>query len=262
MGYIFSAPYETYGKVGGRTLGEQGATTAGLVYLSNQVDETDRTIEQSWRLGLQEAGLDLDDGNIHAVGVEKTNFDDVVTSLRLAGVDAIGTILDATAMKRLEQSMARSGYDPIHVSSPFGGDPEVVNDPNVGGAFDGTFVLSDVHFLGSGVPEVERYESEVGRRFGGDAELNWAGQHGWLGARFFVEALSAAGEDPTREKILEFMDSRRDHETGMTVPLSITDDPRSHNKNNLCMRVGKVVDGKVQTVADWSCPELTLDGDL
>lgn len=262
MGYLFSAPYETYGRVGGNTLGEQGATTAGLVYLSNQVEATDRIIEESWRLGLQEQGLDLADGNVHAVGVEKTNFDDVVTSLRLAGVDAIGTILDATAMKRLEQSMARAGYDPVHVSSPFGGDPEVVDDPNVGGAFDGTFVLSDVHFLGSGVPEVERYESEVTRRFGADAELNWAGQHGWLGAKLFVEALAAAGDDPTRERVLEFMNSRQDHETGMTVPLSITADPNTHNRNNRCMRVGKVVNGKVQTVQDWTCPELTLGGDL
>ena len=261
-GYLFSAPYETYGRVGGATLAEQGASTAGLIYLSNQVEETDNTIEQSWRLGLQEKGLDLQDGNIHAVGVEKTNFDDVVTSLRLAGVDAIGTILDATAMKRLQQSMARAGYSPIHVSSPFGGDPEVINDPNVGAAFEGTFVLSDAHFIGSGVPEVDRYESEVKRRFGGDAEVNWAGEYGWLGAKFFVEALSAAGPDPTREKILDFMNSRQDHETGMTVPLTITADPNTHSRNNQCMRVGKVVNRKVQTVKDWTCPKLTLGGGL
>lgn len=258
-GYSFSAAYETYGRVGGATIGQQGGTKAGLVYMTNQSARTDQIIEASWRAGLESAGLGLADEDIHAVGVQKTSFDDVVTSLRLSGVDAIGTILESTAMKRLQQSMARAGYSPLHVSSPFGGDPEVLQDPNVGAAFEGTFVLSDAHFLGSGVEEVERYETEVARRFGDDAMVNWAGQYGWLGAKLFVEALAAAGPDPTREQVLEFMNTRTDHETGMTTPLTITEQPLSHIRNNRCMRVGRVSNGTVETVQDWRCPETTMD---
>lgn len=260
-GYSFSAAYETYGRVGGATLGRQGGTKAGLVYLSNQSAETDRIIEESWRLGLESEGLSLADEDIHSVSVEKASFDDVVTSLRLSGVDAMGTILESTAMKRLQQSMNRAGYSPLHVSSPFGGDPEVVQDPNIGSSFDGTYVLSDAHFLGSGVEEVQRYESEVERRFGDDGLVNWAGQYGWLGAKVFVDALAAAGTDPTREKILEFMNTRSEYETGMTVPLTITDKPLTHIRNNPCMRVGRVTNGAVETVRDWQCPETTMDDD-
>ena len=258
-GYSFSAAYETYGRVGGAMIGRQGGTKAGLVYLSNQSARTNQIIEESWRAGLKTEGLSLAGEDIHQVSVEKTSFDDVVTSLRLSGVDAIGTILESTAMKRLQQSMARAGYSPLHVSSPFGGDPEVIQDPNVGDAFEGTFVLSDAHFLGSGVEEVERYESEVARRFGDDAQVNWAGQYGWLGAKLFVEALAAAGDDPTREKIIEFMNTRTDHPTGMTTPLTITTDPLSHIRNNTCMRVGRVSNGSVETVQDWQCPKTTMD---
>lgn len=258
-GYSFSAAYETYGRVGGATIGQQGGTRAGLVYLSNQSAETDRIIEESWRAGLESEGLSLADEDIHSVGVEKASFDDVVTSLRLSGVDAIGTILESTAMKRLQQSMNRAGYSPLHVSSPFGGDPEVVRDPNIGDSFEGTYVLSDAHFLGSGVDEVQRYESEVERRFGSNGQVNWAGQYGWLGAKVFVDALANAGADPTREKIIEFMNTRSEYETGMTVPLTITEEPLSHIRNNPCMRLGQVSNGKVETVNDWRCPETTMD---
>ena len=79
---------------------------------------------------------------------------------------------------------------------------------------------------------------------------------------FFVDALTAAGPDPTREKVLAFMNSRVDHDTGMTVPLTITEDARSHTQNNTCMRVGKVVNGKVETVTDWTCPRLKLGGNV
>ena len=203
LGYMFSAPYETYGKVGGDMLAKQGVKTPGLVYLSNQNEDTDNTIVESWKEGLKKHGITLKDQNIHAVDVTKASFDDVVISLRSNGVDGIGTILDATAMVRLQQSMNRAAYHPVHVSSPFGGDPAVLDNPNVGDSFEGTFVLSDVNFLGSNTPEEKLYEQQVRRRFGDKAELNWAGQLGWLGTKMFVEALKRTGADPTREKLLE-----------------------------------------------------------
>lgn len=257
LGYIFSGPYETYGKVGGETLCQQKASKIGLIYISNQVEETDRTIEESYRAGAKTCGKSIADEDIYPVDVTKASFDDVVTSLRFSGVDGIATILDATAMIRLQQSLNRAAYSPIHVSSPFGGDPEVLRNPNVGSSFEGTFVLSDVEFLGSSVPAVQRYESEVKRRFGGNASINWAGQHGWLGTHIFAEVLRSLGADPTREALIERMNSLTDFETGFTVPLTITADPSTHNGNNPCMKVGKVVNGKVQQIRDWQCPKLT-----
>jgi branched-chain amino acid transport system substrate-binding protein len=262
-GWIFSAPYFTYGVVGGETLCQQDVTTPGLVYLSNQNERTDRTIRESWRKGLQDTcGVSMSDDNMFGVEVTKADFSDVVTQLQLNGVDGIGTILDATAMVRLQQALNRQGYRPTHVSSPFGGDPAVLRDPNVGTSFEGLFVLSDVEFLGSSAPEIRRYESEVQRRFGRDAELNWAGQHGWVGARVFVEALARAGADPTRERLIAAMNSFRDLETGFTPPLTITEELDTHNASNRCMKVGRVVNGKVQQLRDFTCPPLPPGGSM
>lgn len=256
LGYMFSAPYETYGKVGGFTVCDQQPSKAGLIYISNQNADTDRTIVESWRAGLDKCGLTLADDDVYGVDVTKASFDDVVTSLRFSGVDAIGTILDATAMVRLQQSMNRAAYTPVHVSSPFGGDPAVLQNPNVGASFEGTLVLSDVEFLGSSSASVQTYEQQVRRRFGGQAEVNWAGEHGWLGTHIFVEALRRLGDDPTRERLIETMNSLQDLRTGFTVPLTVTADPASHASNNSCMKVGKVVNGKVQQLRDWQCPPL------
>lgn len=258
LAYMFSAPYETYGKVGGDMVGKQGTTTPGLVFISNQQEQTDNTIVESFRLGMRKHGLELRNENVHAVDVTKASFDDVVISLRSNGVDGIGTILDATAMVRLQQSMNRAAYHPIHVSSPFGGDPAVLENPNVGDSFEGTFVLSDVEFLGSSAPGVQQYEQQVRRRFGGQAEINWAGEIGWVHTKAFVDALVRAGEDPTREKLLAAMNSLKDYETGFTVPLTVTEDPGTHVRANSCMKVGRVANGKVQQVQDWTCPKLTI----
>jgi branched-chain amino acid transport system substrate-binding protein len=260
LGWIFSGPYETYGKVGGRVLCEQGVTKPGLIYLSNESEDTDFVIRESWRLGLKETcGIDLDPANVYSVDVTNPDYTNIVTSLRFAGVDGIGTILEATNMIRLQQAMNRQAYKPTHVASPFGGDPAVLKDPNVGSSFEGISVLSDVEFLGSSVPMIQQYEQQVTRRFGGQAELNWAGQHGWLGTHVFVEVLRALGADPTREALIEAVNSLTDFATGMTVPLTITSDPNSHVRNNQCMKVGKVVGGKVQQTHDWTCPPLTID---
>ncbi len=259
LGYMFSGPYETYGKVGGDMLAKQGVKTPGLIFVSNQNEDTDSTIIESWKQGLKQHGITLDDRNIHAVDVTKASFDNVVISLRSNGVDGIGTILDATAMVRLQQSMNRAAYHPTHVSSPFGGDPAVLDNPNVGDSFEGTFVLSDVNFLGSNTPEEKLYEQQVTRRFGNRAELNWAGQLGWLGTKMFVEALKRTGADPTREKLLDVMNSFKNFDTGMTTPLTFTSDPMTHAQANHCMKVGKVVNHKVTQVQDWSCPKLTIN---
>lgn len=260
IGYIFSAPYESFGRIGGAALGNTGSKTPAVIYLSNGNETTDGIIVESYRLGLESVGVTLDPDNVFGVDVTKTSFDDVVTDMRFAQVDGIATILDATGMVRLQQSLNRAAFAPPHVASPFGGDPAVINNPNVGSSFNGTIVLTDIDFLGSGQPEMSRYESETKRRFGGEAELNWAGQHGWLGAKVFTDVMTSLGADPTREALIESMNSLTNYDPGITSPFSITADDSTHSSANRCMKVGKVDGGKVVQTQDWSCPKLTIQG--
>lgn len=253
--YRFGAGYQNFGKVGGKALCGEGIRTPGAIYISNQNAETDFNIVQSLRLGLATCGLEIAEDDIHGVDVAKADFSDVVTQLRFSGVDGIYTILDATAMLRLQQSMNRQAFVVPHVSSPFGADPAVVRDPNVGDSFEGLLVLSDVGFLGGPMPGVQRYEREVSRRFGSQAILNWAGEMGWLGAHVFVETLRTLGPDPTREAFIAALDGTRGLETGMTRPISfapIAEDPQGHAPNT-CLQVGRNSGGTVRRVRDYEC---------
>lgn len=250
--YIFSGPYTTFGFIGASYLATQGVKTPGIVFISNQNEEADNNIRKGFRDGFASKGLTLRDDNIHAVDVTKASYDDVVTQLRLNGVDGIGTLLESTGMVRLQQSMNRAGYKPKHMASPFGGDPSVLRHPQVGASFEGTFVISDVEFLEGGSPAVGEYIQQVRRRYGGQADLNWAGQHGWLAAKAFVEALRRAGRDLTREHLMATLRTFRDWRNGFTTPMTIT--PRTNpGAVNICAKIGKVTNGKVVQVRDWEC---------
>lgn len=254
-GYMFNGYYESFGWTSARFLADQGVTNPGLIYISRQDAETDRRIDESWRQAFASKGVTLDDNNIHRVDVTKANYDDVVTSLRLGGVDGIVTSIDQTAIIRLQQSLNRANYRPIHAASQLADDPKVLNDPDIKASLEGTYVYSEFHFLGEQTGEVPRYEAEVRRRFGADADLNWAGKNNWASTKLFVDALMAAGPDPTRGDLMAALNALTNHETGMTVPLTIGDDPISHIRNNNCVKMGKIVQSQVEPISGFDCYE-------
>mgnify|MGYP006171596999 CR=1 FL=1 len=114
---MFNGFYESFGWVSGRFLADEGVTTPGIVYISRQDDTVDARINASWRQAFESKGLELRDENIFAVDVTKSSYDDVVTQLRLNGVDGIATSIDQTAVIRLQQSMDRANYRPVHAAS-------------------------------------------------------------------------------------------------------------------------------------------------
>jgi branched-chain amino acid transport system substrate-binding protein len=254
-GYMFNGYYESFGWTSARFLADQGVTNPGLIYISRQDAETDRRIDESWRQAFESKGVTLSDNNIHRVDVAKANYDDVVTSLRLSGVDGIVTSIDQTAIIRLQQSLNRANYRPIHAASQLADDPKVLNDPDIKASLEGTYVYSEFHFLGEQTGEVPRYEAEVRRRFGADAELNWAGKNNWASTKLFVDALVAAGPDPTRGHLMAALNAFTNHETGMTVPLTIGSDPVSHIRNNNCVKIGKIVQSQVEPISGFDCYE-------
>ena len=257
LSYRFGAGYQNFGKVGGTRLCENGVTTPGLVYISNQDEELDANIFETWRRGVEQCGLEISDDNLHPVDVTKADFTDVVTSLQFAGVDGVGTVLDATAMVRFQQAMNRQGYAPLQVALPFGSDSAVLNDPNVGDSFAGMEVLSDVHFPGTyGMVD---YEAEVRRRFGDDAEINWAGAQGWVSAMIFVEALERTGPDLTREAFRIALDAIENFDTNIMFPHTFGEDILMHSPNT-CVKVGLVQPDKtVREVQGFTCTSSDLD---
>ena len=252
-GYMFNGFYESFGWVSGRFLADQGVTTPGLIYISRQDDAVDARIDASWRQAFESKGLTLKDENIFAVDVTKSSYDDVVTQLRLNDVDGIVTSIDQTAIIRLQQSMDRASYRPVHAASQLADDPSVLGDPDVGASLEGTFVYSEFHFLGEQAGEMSAYESEVRRRFGDDAELNWSGKNNWASTKLFVDALRAAGPGATRADLMAALNGFVDHPTGMSRPLTIGSSPTDHIRNNRCVKMGRIVQGQVEPLGDFTC---------
>lgn len=252
--YPFTAVYLHYGYEMARFAADLGVKKPGVIFISNNDAETDDLIRRGFREGFRSKGLTVADGDMIAVDVTKASYDDTVAQLRLDSVDGIATLLDNTAYIRLQQSLNRAAYHPTHVASPLLANSEVLHDPGVGQSINGSYVAADLDFLDTGGAAVQQYVAEVRKRFGSDAQVNWAGEVGWLGAQLFVQALRAVGANPTRTGLMRALDTMTKVPTGFTPPLTIRPGPHDINK---CFKLGKVVSAKVVQVQDWTCSPLS-----
>ena len=247
--FIFSASYGHYGFQMGRYLGEQKAENPGVIFIGNGSQVADDGLKAGFRAGLKSTGRDLPEDNIVIVDPTKASYDDVVTQFRLSQVDGIATVLDQTAYNRLQQSMDRQSYSPVHVAVPTFVDPTVRQSAST----EGTFVASDVELPGSGNAAVKEYEDAVRKVYGAKAQVNYIGSMGWLDAKVFVDALTRMGETITREKLITALEGTSPGATGMTAPLTFGPFAKDTRDINRCLKISKVVQGKAVAVSDWRC---------
>jgi ABC-type branched-subunit amino acid transport system substrate-binding protein len=247
--FIFSSSYGHYGFQMGRWLGEQKSENPGVIFIGNGSQAADDGLKAGFRAGLKSTGRELPDDNVVVVDPTKPSYDDVVTQFRLARVDGMATVLDQTAYNRLQQSMDRQSYKPVHVAVPLFVDPTVRQSAST----EGTFVATDVELPGSGVPALQEYEATVRKAFGAKAQINYIGSVGWLDAKLFVDALRRMGDTITREGLIAALERTSPTASGMTAPLvfgPFADDTRDINR---CLKIAKVVRGKAAAVTDWRC---------
>jgi branched-chain amino acid transport system substrate-binding protein len=72
--------------------------------------------------------------------------------------------------------------------------------------------------------------------------------HGYVAAKLFCEAMKRVGQDPTREKLIQSMETIRDFDIGVMAPLSFS--PTQHMGLAYC-RVTKITKGKFIPFTDW-----------
>jgi ABC-type branched-subunit amino acid transport system substrate-binding protein len=233
----------------GRWLGEQKTENPGVIFIGNGSQAADDGLKAGFRAGLKSTGRNLPDDNIVVVDPTKPSYDDVVTQFRLAQVDGMATVLDQTAYNRLQQSMDRQSYDPVHVAVPLFVDPTV----RQGASTEGTFVATDVELPGSGVPALQEYEATVRKAFGAKAQINYIGAVGWLDAKLFVDALRRMGDAVTREGLLGALERTAPSAGGMTAPLTFGPFANDTRDINRCLKIAKVVRGKAAPVTGWRC---------
>src|SRR4051812_8281723 len=247
--YIFSATYGHYGFQMGSYLAEQGVKKPGLVFITNNSTKADNGLKAAFKAGFKAKGVTLSDSEIVSVDPTKPSYDDVVTQFKLDGVDGMATLLDQTAYNRLNQAQDRQAFHPKHAASPLFVDPTVRQSSST----DGTFVATDYDFIDGGGPAVQEYVSTVRQAFGSRAQINYFGQQGWVDAKAFVAALKQLGSTITRDALLKTMDKLNGKGGfGFTSDLHFGPGVRDLNR---CVKIGKMVSGKVTRVTDWRCDE-------
>jgi ABC-type branched-subunit amino acid transport system substrate-binding protein len=247
--YIFSATYGHYGFQMGSYLAEQGVKKPGLVFITNNSTKADDGLKAAFKAGFKSKGVTLSDSEIVSVDPTKPSYDDVVTQFKLDGVDGFASLLDQTAYNRLNQAQDRQAFHPKHAASPLFVDPTVRQSAST----DGTFVATDYDFIEGGGPAVQEYASTVKAAFGSRAQINYFGEQGWVDAKAFVAALTQLGTTITRDALLKTMDKLDGRGGfGFTSDLKFGSGARDLNR---CVKLGKMVSGKVTRVTDWRCDE-------
>ncbi|MFA5785988.1 MAG: ABC transporter substrate-binding protein [Actinomycetota bacterium] len=248
--YSFEPFYYQWGLAMSSYVVDRGGKVPAVIYVDNANADSNGGLERGFKDGFAKRGLTLKSDQIYRVDPTNPDFTQQAASMRQGGVDSVATILDQTAYVRLQLALNRQQYHPIHVADPMVVDPGAINDPNVGASLEGTYIASDIEYLVSQNPEVQLYPEQVKRRFGSKALINWSGEVSWLGAKMFVEGLERAGATPTRQGLMDALNSLVDFPTGFTPPLTIR--PGPHMPNH-CFKLAKIVNKKPEPLTDWLC---------
>jgi ABC-type branched-subunit amino acid transport system substrate-binding protein len=249
--FIFQSGH--YGFEMGRFLAqEKDVTRPGVVFIGG-AEAANAAQRQAYKDGVAAGGKTLRDEDIQVVDVTKASYDDVVTQFRLSGVDGIATLIDQTAYNRLQQSMDRQSYRPVHVANPLFMDPTVRQGPTT----EGTLVASDLAFVNNPSPEVQDYVRSVRAQFGAKAQVSYLGLAGWLSARILTQAIERMGDDITRENLLKVMRTLPANSGGaLTPPLRFGPASPGHDLNR-CLQLGRVRSGEVVPYKPYACDDKT-----
>jgi branched-chain amino acid transport system substrate-binding protein len=202
-------------------------------------------IDALHRNGIQEKSADL-------VEPTKPDYTDLAVKLRLEGADSVVGVLDPFSYARMFQAFDRQGYHP-KILCPGLDKPSAEKQygPAVYGSESLTWYLEPDEHLA--VPAMSEYLGAVQRfypnQIGG---LDVYTEGSWIAAKVFVEALRRIGTAPvTPASLVTALNSIRNYDTGLTVPLSYSAGP-SHDPNR-CVEWIRNQQGTWHTYSGWTC---------
>jgi branched-chain amino acid transport system substrate-binding protein len=252
--YAFQSHH--YGYEMGRFLALEGKVThPGVIFISNSSAAVNDAQVRAFTAGVASAGKKLSSSDIRQVDVTQASYDDVVTGLRLNGVDGVATLIDQTAYNRLQQAFDRQSYHPVHVADPLFTDPTVVQSKST----DGTLVASDFISTDLGGADVQEYVHAVKAEFGSRAQISYIGEAGWLDAKVFVEALRRMGDTITREHLLDVMNTLPASVGGGFTPQGLHFGPGQDHDINQCLNLTRVKSGRLSAYKPFACDTRSFD---
>ena len=246
--YVFTSSYGHWGFEMGKYLMSLGVKHPGVIYIDNQSADANNQFVNAITAGIKAGGGSVNSNDIYKEDATQPTYDNVVTSMRLNGVDGIATILDEASYNRLQQSMDRQGWHPIHLADCLFPDSSVKHESQN----NGTYVTSDFRFINpSSTGPVADYVAAVKKSFGSSAQINYTGEQGWLAAEVFVKTLQSLGTTPTRSALMAALNKlHQDDGFGFTGPMVPTSG--THEITH-CVMFGKWDGSVTEPTTNWSC---------
>ncbi len=240
LAFAFTADYIHYGFEMGAYLKSLGSTKPALLFVDNNDAKANGQIKDGFAAGFGGAPA------YTAVKAPTDTYQSDIISMRQNGVDGLASILDQGSYLRFLQAAGSYAQQLKHVADPLFNTPDVKKQSNA----DGTYVASDFAFTDSTDPAVAAYVNAVTAQFGGDAQIDYIGEVGWLDAKLVVDALKSMNGVFTRPGLVKAVEGLGTYTSGLTSPLPFSPGNRDINR---CIQFGKISGGKVVPTQGYTC---------
>lgn len=253
----YSFPVSPIFRTDGYLLGQYGVTKLGFkrpaVILTQTAGIND--VANGIKEGAQANGVTIRNNDVVFVPFAATNFDNYLLQFQSEGVDGLITQLDPFSYVRLYQSMQRTNKIFPHLAGA-GIDKQSV-DQAIGSPLVG--VHSFMPFReAQGNPdnnaEVALYNSTVAQYYRNQvANMDAFSEGSWVACRVFIQALQKAGPNPTREGLVQALNSGVYSTGGMAPDLNWGKTGGMHDASRCATFITYTSEKRWKTVQDFTC---------
>lgn len=234
-----------------------GVKKIGYLY---QNDELGAFGRQGVDRALKELGVPL----TADVGYERatSDFSTHVLKLRDAGVDGLISMGVAPSTAKAMQQAAGINFKPTWGTFSAGGTGSLQKvlgaPPSDGSAYiaNGMIYGSEIDSQSSGSVAVKKVQAVLDKEFPGSM-ADWETMLGYSHGRLMIEALKAAGPNPTREGLINAIEGKGIDTEGAMAPLTYSTTKRTGAS---AIAVFQWKNGKAQRVTDWLAIDASKGG--
>lgn len=246
---FFTNPYQfplrlTMGTMG-RLIGkyaakDMAAVKPAVIQLDNEllIEMGDGVVDQWKAMGVK-------DYTVETAPVVNPNFTPSVIRMRSEGVDNVSLLLDTASTIRFLQAAGQQNWKPKLVGV-VGYDEEVIR---YGGAqVEGMMVPFYSQPVRGDYPIMKQFRADMQRYYPGEQRLELAA-NGYHPAWVFTDVLAKLGDNVTRRRLIDAMDSLTNYDDGVIPPYTLR--PGKHETVHAC-KWAVIKEGKSQVVStDW-----------
>ncbi|HMK28579.1 MAG TPA: ABC transporter substrate-binding protein [Terriglobales bacterium] len=233
-------------------------------------DETREQIENLWAMGLHKVGVIYQDdafGKAVLDGVELAlekyhskpavlgtfprntlSIDSGLTRVRLEHPEAVILAGPYAPVAEIVKRAHAEGWHPVFVTVSFVGTEAFIKE--AGKDAEGTIITQVVPPMDrTDLPTVRLYREALEKYFPNN-QPSFVSLEGFVDAMVVVEGLKRAGQNPTREKFIEAIESIHNQDIGLGPRLHLNYSPQDHKGFDKVYST-VVQDGKAVVISDW-----------